>query len=437
MKKYFLLFIFFAYGLFAFSQAKKNPAKHNQGVEIDENLVYKNAPLKTGNVSHLLTIDGDTIKKTEVEYASDTTTDGFVTNINVTGNETKTITLLRNGLSPLVTSFTDNDGGTGTGTGVTDHGALTGLDDDDHLQYFNIPRGDARYFNLLTSNLSQAADPTTQLTLGTKRTIGAFSYGSYTRIDASGNAEWINSKNSTEGILKLGSNGQLTAERLRVNLLSGAGNRMVIAGASGDLGTAPLPYNNFPTGINFTGTTTKTATITRDGLSDISATFTDIHATSLAVTGNETKTITINRNGATPLTATFTDNSGGAASLWTIESFTPVVKSGSTTIPLSGAQISFRHNTNYWNIAFSTTLNYAGSGSLTVTLPYNGAAINQIIPVSLEGATTPYDSVYGLVTTNNGTISIMMVNNGVVSNYNGGVSNGRLIISGHLFLSNN
>lgn len=30
-------------------------------------------------------------------------------------------------------------------SGVTDHGALTGLDDDDHLQYFNITRGDARY----------------------------------------------------------------------------------------------------------------------------------------------------------------------------------------------------------------------------------------------------------------------------------------------------
>lgn len=30
-------------------------------------------------------------------------------------------------------------------SGVTDHGALTGLDDDDHTQYFNITRGDARY----------------------------------------------------------------------------------------------------------------------------------------------------------------------------------------------------------------------------------------------------------------------------------------------------
>lgn len=29
--------------------------------------------------------------------------------------------------------------------GVTDHGALTGLTDDDHTQYLNNSRGDARY----------------------------------------------------------------------------------------------------------------------------------------------------------------------------------------------------------------------------------------------------------------------------------------------------
>jgi hypothetical protein len=33
----------------------------------------------------------------------------------------------------------------GVTSGVSDHGALTGLADDDHTQYFNQPRGDARY----------------------------------------------------------------------------------------------------------------------------------------------------------------------------------------------------------------------------------------------------------------------------------------------------
>jgi hypothetical protein len=34
----------------------------------------------------------------------------------------------------------------GGGGGVTDHGALTGLADDDHPQYLNNTRGDTRYY---------------------------------------------------------------------------------------------------------------------------------------------------------------------------------------------------------------------------------------------------------------------------------------------------
>lgn len=42
--------------------------------------------------------------------------------------------------------FRDNfEQATGGGGGVTDHGALTGLADDDHTQYHNDARGDSRY----------------------------------------------------------------------------------------------------------------------------------------------------------------------------------------------------------------------------------------------------------------------------------------------------
>lgn len=41
---------------------------------------------------------------------------------------------------------------TGSGGGVTDHGSLTGLSDDDHPQYFNQARGDARYALLAHSH---------------------------------------------------------------------------------------------------------------------------------------------------------------------------------------------------------------------------------------------------------------------------------------------
>lgn len=45
----------------------------------------------------------------------------------------------------VATIFT---GGGGGGGGVTDHGALTGLGDDDHTHYHNNARGDARYSSL-------------------------------------------------------------------------------------------------------------------------------------------------------------------------------------------------------------------------------------------------------------------------------------------------
>lgn len=44
---------------------------------------------------------------------------------------------------------------TGGGGGVTDHGALTGLSNDDHPQYHNDARGDARY--ALLSNAAHTA----------------------------------------------------------------------------------------------------------------------------------------------------------------------------------------------------------------------------------------------------------------------------------------
>ena len=52
------------------------------------------------------------------------------------------------GQVPVKTNSTDFNwswGDVTEGGGVTDHGALTGRDDDDHTQYFNQERGDARY----------------------------------------------------------------------------------------------------------------------------------------------------------------------------------------------------------------------------------------------------------------------------------------------------
>jgi hypothetical protein len=68
---------------------------------------------------------------------------------------------------PSATTYLRGDGqwatGTGSGTGVTDHGDLTGLTDDDHPQYVNQSRGDTRYTQR-ANNLSDVTNTATART---------------------------------------------------------------------------------------------------------------------------------------------------------------------------------------------------------------------------------------------------------------------------------
>lgn len=58
---------------------------------------------------------------------------------------------------------------------ITDHGSLSGLTDDDHLQYFNIERGDARYVAASSlSNYQLTASMSNYLTSQTVQTQGTF-----------------------------------------------------------------------------------------------------------------------------------------------------------------------------------------------------------------------------------------------------------------------
>ena len=68
------------------------------------------------------------------------------------------------------------DGGVWTtfsGGGVTDHGALTGLGDDDHPQYHTNARGDARYtpINPTTLGINATADTTNRLALASAASL--------------------------------------------------------------------------------------------------------------------------------------------------------------------------------------------------------------------------------------------------------------------------
>jgi hypothetical protein len=58
--------------------------------------------------------------------------------------------------SPVTITVIEGTATSGGGGGVSDHGALTGLTDDDHTQYHNDARGDARYWQLTTDLATQA-----------------------------------------------------------------------------------------------------------------------------------------------------------------------------------------------------------------------------------------------------------------------------------------
>jgi hypothetical protein len=64
-------------------------------------------------------------------------------------------------------------GGGGDGGGVTDHGMLTGLADDDHLQYLTNARGDARYTPVdpATLGVNATADTTNRLAVSSAASL--------------------------------------------------------------------------------------------------------------------------------------------------------------------------------------------------------------------------------------------------------------------------
>lgn len=86
-----------------------------------------------------VSIDGVTLKDGIVN-GRDVVADGLKLDAVEAGAQVNSVTSVNGQTGDVIVS------GGGEGGGVTDHGLLTGLGDDDHTQYHNDTRGDARYY---------------------------------------------------------------------------------------------------------------------------------------------------------------------------------------------------------------------------------------------------------------------------------------------------
>jgi hypothetical protein len=129
-------------------------------------------------------------------------TDVWVGNkVSITGGtgagQTRSISSNTATVLTVSSAWTTNPDATSTynilGGGVSDHGALTGLADDDHTQYHNDARGDARYLKLaggtMTGKITLDGDPTANLHASTKQYVDAVKAGAIAFIiDGGGSA---------------------------------------------------------------------------------------------------------------------------------------------------------------------------------------------------------------------------------------------------------
>ena len=225
-------------------------------------------------------------------------TNDYVDGITVTGSGTKTITLTRTGaLSDLTANFTDNDTTYSEATsstlglvkiGYTENGKNYPVELDSGQMFVNVPwvNDDTTYtagtgltLNGTTFNVNVVNNATTQtpqaITTSANR---LYQVETDDQDNLVVNVPWVDTDtNTTNWNFRADSN---VAENISAGeTLTFASGTNVSIGQSGNtltISSTDTDTNNYVTGASVTGTTTKTLTLTRQGLSDLTAQWTDI-----------------------------------------------------------------------------------------------------------------------------------------------------------------
>ena len=225
-------------------------------------------------------------------------TNDYVDSIAVTGTGTKTITLGRTGtLSDLTATFTDNDTTYTTATssvlglvkiGYTENGKNYPVELDNDQMFVNVPwvNDDTTYtagtglsLSGTTFNANVVNNATTQAPQSITTTANRlYQVETDDQNNLVVNVPWVDTDtDTTNWNFKVDSN---TAENISAGeTLTFASGTNVTLGQSGNtitISSTDTDTNNYVTGASVTGTTTKTLTLTRQGLGDLTAQWTDI-----------------------------------------------------------------------------------------------------------------------------------------------------------------
>ena len=275
---------------------------------------------------------------------------GTVTTINFTGPSVQA-TRVGNVVTVDVTAV--------GGGGVTDHGFLTGLGDDDHIQYFNAVRGDARYAlvghthplaSSVTPGNMSAADKAKLDTIASGATANATDAALRDRATHTGFQDVSTITNLGEAIDDRVATLLVAGSNVTLNYNDAAGTLTInaAAGSSGATNLAAVAGSSTVLITSDTGTdaTIAAASGTNAGLL-LPAEKTKLSGIATGATANSADATLLNR----------TNHTGTQAST-TISDFAEAVDDRVATLLVAGTNITL----NYNDVANTLTINAAGGG---------------------------------------------------------------------------